>query len=93
MRPCVSTCNIFQSNLRIAVRNFLNCSLAGIHRNLHIVVRSSLNYPSAGIRHNLCIVARSSLNSLPVGIRHTLFLSSSNVPLSSKMVLADVWVL
>jgi hypothetical protein len=49
-RQCVSTPNIFQSNLRIDALSSLSYPLAGIRRNLHIAAHTSLSCPPARIR-------------------------------------------
>ncbi len=61
-RPGVSTRNIFQSNLCIAMCSSLSCPSGGIRYNLGIVARSSLSCLPTSIRHTLLL--RS--NSMPL---------------------------
>ncbi len=60
-RPGVNTSNIFQSNLRIIVHNFLSCPQANIHCNLHIIARSFLSCPPTSIRHTLLLRSNNVL--------------------------------
>jgi hypothetical protein len=76
--PSVSTCSIFQNNLRIAVRTSLNYPSVAIHCNLHIAMRTSLSCPSSAIRHNLRIVTCSSLSCSLVGICWNLRITAHN---------------